>query len=84
MNWATVSGQDEGARPKRTTAPIQFLKQAPRRVNTSSELTASLETESINEEKKLRLAERFALEGLNCEDLPSAFDSDDEEQCQDI
>jgi hypothetical protein len=84
MNWATVSEQDEGARPKRTTAPIQFLKQAPRRVNTSSELTASLETESINEEKKPRLAERFALEGLNCGDLPSAFDSDNEEECQDI
>jgi hypothetical protein len=84
MSWATVSEQDEGARPKPTTTPIQFFKQVPRRVNTVSELTASFETKSSNEEKKATLAEKFALKGLNCGDLPSAFDSDDEEECHDI
>ena len=35
---------------------------------------------SIKEEKRQTLAEKSAFEGLNCEDLPSAFDSDDEEE----
>ncbi|KAG9193055.1 hypothetical protein G6011_03090 [Alternaria panax] len=82
MSWATVSEQDESARPKPTTTPIQFSKQAPTRVNTSSELTASFDTKS-NEKKRTTLAERFAFEGLNCQELPSAFESDDEEEHDD-
>jgi len=39
---------------------------------------------SIKEEKKPTLAGKFAFEGLNCEDLPSAFDSDDEEEDYEI
>jgi hypothetical protein len=82
---ATVSEQgDEGARPKPTTSPVLFTRQVLKRVNTSSELTRSFEMVSIKEEKKPTLAEKFAFEGLNCEDLPSAFDSDDEEEDYDI
>lgn len=83
MSWMKVSEQDEDARPKTSTAPIQFFRQAPRRVNTSSELTASFETRSM-EKRRLTLAEEFASEGLDCTELPSTFDSDDEEECEDI
>jgi hypothetical protein len=82
---ATVSEQgDEDARPKPTTSPTLFTRQVLKRVNTSSELTRSFEIVSIKEEKNPTLAEKFAFEGLNCEDLPSAFDSDDEEEDYDI
>ncbi|KAI4636339.1 hypothetical protein J4E83_001293 [Alternaria metachromatica] len=82
---ATVSEQgDQGARPKPTASPVRFTRQTLKRVNTNSELTRSFELVSIKEEKKPTLAEKFAFEGLNCEDLPSAFDSDDEEEDYDI
>jgi hypothetical protein len=75
---------DEGTRPKLTTSPIHFTRQTVKRVNTSSELTRSFEMMSINKEKRPTLAEQFAREGLNCEGLPSAFNSDDEEEDYDI
>ncbi|KAI4913633.1 hypothetical protein J4E90_005352 [Alternaria incomplexa] len=80
--WGGFTAAPEQVTPtgELKASDLQTLK----RVNTNSELTRSFEMVSIKEEKKQTMAEKFALEGLNCEDLPSAFDSDDEEEDYDI
>ena len=77
-SWATVSepGEDE-AKPKPASAQMEFPKQAPKRVETKSQLTACLETTTASEERKT-FAEMMGLAEMTCEELPSAFDSDDE------
>jgi len=56
-SWATVSEQGEGgAKPKPTPAHVEFHKQAPKRVDTKSQLTACLETRTASEEKKIFVA----------------------------
>ncbi|CAE7030550.1 hypothetical protein CFE70_004216 [Pyrenophora teres f. teres 0-1] len=78
-SWATVSEQGEdGAKPEPTSAPLEFRKQAPKRVSTTSQLTTCLEKRTMKEEKKT-FAEVMGLGAMTCSDLPSAFDSDDEE-----
>jgi hypothetical protein len=73
-SWKTVSEQgEEDARSE----PIQFTKHPLKRVNTRSQLTRSLSVVMGNEEKMMTLVGRLGLEGMTCEELPSAFDSDD-------
>jgi len=74
-----VSEQGEdGAKPKPASAHMEFPKQALKRVETKSQLTACLETRTASKEKKT-FAEMMGLAEMTCEDLPSAFDSDDED-----
>ena len=75
-SWKTVSEQgDESAKPE----PINFVKYPLKRVNTHSQLTKSLSVVMGKGEKMKTLVERWGLEGMTCEELPSAFDCDDEE-----
>jgi hypothetical protein len=75
-SWKTVSEQgDEGAKPE----PINFVKHPLKRVNTHSQLTKSLSMVMEKGEKMKTLVESWGLEGMTCEELPSAFDSDDED-----
>ena len=55
-----------------------FMKQPVKRVSTSSQLTASIKS-SNGRECSMSAAQRYGLEGLRSEDLPSAFDDSDEE-----
>lgn len=55
-----------------------FMKQPVKRVSTSSQLTASIKG-SNGRECSMSAAQRYGLEGLRSEDLPSAFDDSDEE-----
>ncbi|KAF1831384.1 hypothetical protein BDW02DRAFT_556935 [Decorospora gaudefroyi] len=76
-SWATVSEEgEEGTKPE--PIKMNFSKRPLKRVNTNSLLTESFAMPA-KEEKVKTMAERLGLEGLTCEELPSAFDSDDEE-----
>jgi hypothetical protein len=75
-SWKTVSAQGgKGAKPE----PINFVKHPLKRANTHSQLTKSLSTVMGKGEKMKTLVERWGLEGMTCEELLSAFDSDDED-----
>lgn len=63
--------------------PIHFGKQEPRRVNTSSQLTNAFKTSPIPEKQPSQMEammKRLGIEGMNCEELPSAFDSESEDE----
>jgi hypothetical protein len=81
-SWKTVSEQgEEGAKPE----PIDFVKSPLKHVNTHSQLTKSLSVGIGKEEKMKTLVERLRLEGMTCEELPSAFDvTDDEEELREM
>ena len=62
---------------------ITFSKQPVKRISMSSQLTASIKGSSLGSipEGTMSAVQRLGLEGMTCEDLPSAFDdSDDEEE----
>jgi hypothetical protein len=62
------------------TEPITFSKQQPKRVSTESQLTSSFRSLSTLGTKGLAtMAERLGLDSMTCEELPSAFDSDSED-----
>ncbi|KAF1940139.1 hypothetical protein EJ02DRAFT_297808, partial [Clathrospora elynae] len=66
------------------TEPMEFRKQALKRVNTNSQLTSHVERETFQRmPKKMSMMERMVkelgLQGVRCEELPSAFDSDSED-----
>ncbi|KAA8620919.1 hypothetical protein PtrSN002B_005036 [Pyrenophora tritici-repentis] len=76
---ATVSSQGEdGAKPEPKSAPMEFYKQAPKRVSTASRLTAGLEMRTVKHDKKTYAAV-MGMDAMACDNLPSAFESDDEE-----
>lgn len=62
-----------------------FAKRRVTRVSTSSQLTTSIKGSSswlgsIQKSGMAAADKRLGLEGMTCEDLPSAFDSDDEDE----
>ncbi|RMZ73022.1 hypothetical protein GMOD_00009527 [Pyrenophora seminiperda CCB06] len=72
----TVSsfGEDEAlAEPT-----MQFKKQTPKRADTTSLLTMCLNKGTVKEAKKT-FAEMMGICGMTCDDLPSAFDSNEDE-----
>ena len=79
-NFATTSsmGSESGMTE---TEPITFHKQQPKRVSTESQLTSSFKSvPTIGPKGPATMAERLGLEGMTCEELPSAFDSDSEDE----
>lgn len=61
---------------------IDFRKRPIKRVSIESQLTRSIKTGSETDfetEKATMAAKKNRLEGLTCDDLPSAFDSDSED-----
>ncbi|KAF2822724.1 hypothetical protein CC86DRAFT_248346, partial [Ophiobolus disseminans] len=60
---------------------IAFPKQPLKRVSTSSTLTASFTGSSLGSipERGMSAMQKLGLEGMTCEDLPSAFDDSDDE-----
>jgi hypothetical protein len=71
--------------PSRSASPtenaqegIKFSRQPIKRVSMESELTRSIMTGS-EMEKTMTTAEKYGPEGMTCDDLPSAFDSDSED-----
>ena len=79
-SWTTASStSDGGAHLDR----IQFGKQEPRRVDTCSQLTNAFEKSPVPEKQPSQMEtmmKRLGIEGMNCEELPSAFDSDSEDE----
>jgi hypothetical protein len=71
-SWTTTTSASENGQ---ASAPTTFRKQAVKRVSTESQLTSSLRLTTGKQ-----LTSRFGLQGLACEDLPSAFDSDSEDE----
>lgn len=79
-SWGTVSEQGEdGAKPAPASDAIQFCKQTPKCVDTKSQLTACLKMKAAKEEMKT-FAEMMRSRAMTCEGLPSAFDSDEEDE----
>lgn len=79
-SWTTVSSTSDGGAPME---PAKFQKRELKRVNTNSQLTCSLNTSPVPEKQPSqmeRMMKRLGMEGMNCEELPSAFDSDSEEE----
>lgn len=97
-SWATVSTLNS---IEKEIEPVQFLKQQPKRVSTSSQLTMSLKLSldepaekspststhqplsEVNQTQslyKMRLVQKLGLDGVRCDELPSAFDSDSEDE----
>jgi hypothetical protein len=77
-NFVSASSTSSGSE---LTEPITFRKQQPKRVCTESQLTGSIKS-SINQcsqKEMATLADRVELDSMTCEDLPSAFDSDSED-----
>jgi hypothetical protein len=79
-------GQDKGSSStlSEMSLPVDvdewlFTKQPVKRVSTSSQLTASIKG-SIIGGCAISTAKKYGLEGMTCEDLPSAFDDSDEEE----
>ncbi|KAH7092397.1 hypothetical protein FB567DRAFT_517132 [Paraphoma chrysanthemicola] len=74
-SWTTASSTNGD------TQAITFEKQPIKRVSTPSQLTALLKSSSPvgNQGAATATMNRFGLGGIRCEDLPSAFESDEEE-----
>lgn len=79
--WSRPSGTDAVSSP---TMALQFGRQQLKWANITSQLTALMKA-SYSEDSRanaqgssIRIL-RLAFEGITCEDLPSAFDSDSEE-----
>jgi hypothetical protein len=73
---SSMSNESDGTE----TEPITFSKQQPKRVSTESQLTSSFRSLSTLGTKGLAtMAERLGLDSMTCEELPSAFDSDSED-----
>ncbi|KAF2124367.1 hypothetical protein P153DRAFT_251415, partial [Dothidotthia symphoricarpi CBS 119687] len=73
--------------------PVRFEKQLPKRANTNSQLTDSLKASpprntelplakgaQHRSSQRMTLAQRLGLDGMKCDELPSAFDSDSEDE----
>ncbi|KAF1846175.1 uncharacterized protein K460DRAFT_355888 [Cucurbitaria berberidis CBS 394.84] len=79
-SWTTASSPSDGGRK---SEPIQFRKQELKQVNTSSQLTTSIKMSAAPAKqlsKTETMMKRLGIEGMKCEELPSAFDSDSEEE----
>tara|TARA_R110002003_G_scaffold1868_7_gene23622 strand:+ start:272 stop:913 length:642 start_codon:yes stop_codon:yes gene_type:complete len=76
-SWTSTSSTGAGDQ----AGTITFSKQKVKRVSTSSQLTASLNSVSPggSQGAATTTANRFGLGGMTSEDLPSAFESDEEE-----
>lgn len=72
-SWTTATSASDGGQA--TSEPITFRKQPVKGVGTESQLTSSLKA-TIEKQP----TSRFGLQGFTCEELPSAFDSDDDEE----
>lgn len=74
--WS-ITSEEEGFQ---STPPMCFSKKAVKPVNTSSELTKSLRMCGGKQpSKRAVMMEKVRLENMKCENLPSAFDSDCDE-----
>lgn len=75
-SWETgIEKGEEGNRSQ----PLRFSKQPPKRTNTNSQITRSFEMSQFEESKSKTLVETLGLVGVTCQELPSAFDSDEED-----
>jgi hypothetical protein len=63
---------------------ITFTRQPVKRMSTESQLSQSMKTASCSaKDIGVSAAKKYGLEGLTCEELPSAFDDSDEDEEQD-
>ncbi|CAO2649761.1 Nn.00g010530.m01.CDS01 [Neocucurbitaria sp. VM-36] len=79
-SWTTVSSASDGGEK---TEPIQFRKQEVKIVNTSSQLTNSFKMSAVAGKvpsKRETMMKRLGFEGMNCDELPSAFETDSEDE----